>query len=134
LEKINVDWAINSIKCSVLSTVGWKDSRKVLLDAIISDDDDRNDNEWQHDLRLSTQSPSTADDDPPFSYAEIYSATKTIRNRKAPGIDNIDPEIAKKVVITARNCVTNIFNGCLKCGVFPRRWKQGVIRVLLQGT
>lgn len=132
-DKIKIGTVINTIECDGSSTEGWRDSRELLLNALVPDDTSETDTEWQKNLRHSVGVPPDTEDDSPFSYAEICSAAKRSKNRKAPGIDNIDPEVAKRVVHTAGTSITDIFNGCLRLGVFPERWKQGVVRALLKG-
>lgn len=133
MDKVVVDKAINSIKYEGSSSTSWRNSRETLLHSLIPDDNCQNDIEWQKSIRAHIEVPPAVEDDPPFSHAEIILAARKTKTRRAPGIDNIDPEVAKRAVNTVGILVTDIFNGCLKHGVFPERWKQGVVRVLLKG-
>lgn len=130
-----VDNAINTIQLKQRSsfTEGWRDSREALLKNLVTDDDDETETTWQRLIRNMTQVPLAIKDDPPFTYAEITSAIKRIKSCKVPGIDNMDPKIINRVISTVwSTCVTTIFNGCLKFGVFTAKWKQGIIWVLLK--
>ena len=56
-------------------------------------------------------------------------------NKKAPGGDGIPKEVWKSVVTILPKYLTAIYNGCLKDGVFPNRWKKAkVIPIVKPGT
>ena len=48
-------------------------------------------------------------------------------NKKAPGGDGIPNEVWKCVATILPKYLTAIYNGCLKEGVFPNRWKKAKI-------
>jgi hypothetical protein len=48
-------------------------------------------------------------------------------NKKAPGEDGIPSEVWKRVVATLPRYLSAIYNGYLKEGVFPKRWKKAKI-------
>ena len=48
-------------------------------------------------------------------------------NKKAPGEDGISNEVWKGVSAILPKYLTAIYNGCLKEGVFPKRWKKSKI-------
>lgn len=134
-DKYTLDGALNTVQLGGLSTVGWRESREQLLNVLIPDDDINLDTDAQKELRANVELPP-ADftvDTPPFILKELTEAANRTKNRKAPGIDNIEPEVAKRVVSVVGPLVLSIFNACLEQGVFPERWKYGVVRVLLKG-
>lgn len=66
---------------------------------------------------------------PMFQRTEIIAAAKKIKTKKAPGPDNIPPEVMKAVAEKNPDLVTEVFNHCLKSGEFPGIWK--VARLVL---
>jgi hypothetical protein len=55
-------------------------------------------------------------------------------DKKVPGGDGIPNEVWKVAVTTLPKYLTAIYNGCLKEGVFPNRWKKyQIIPVVKQG-
>lgn len=68
-----------------------------------------------------------------FSEAELMEAAKNIQNHKAPGPDGIPPEAMK---ITARVCpqlLLDMYNACLKTGIFCSRWKTARLVLIDKG-
>jgi len=55
-----------------------------------------------------------------FTLQEIRSVTESMGNKKAPGEDAITGEIYKST-IDFFNCITAMYNECLRRGVFPVR-------------
>jgi hypothetical protein len=53
-------------------------------------------------------------------------------NNKAPGEDGIPSEVWMCVVATLPRYLTAIYNGCLKEGVFPKRWKKAKITPIVK--
>jgi hypothetical protein len=45
-------------------------------------------------------------------------------NNKAPGEDGITSDVFKRVVNILLGYITAIYNGCLRSGTFPTRWKK----------
>ena len=76
----------------------------------------------------------TPEDDKEFTTQEIRNAVSSLGERKAPGVDGITGEIFKGAFKLFPNYVTAIYNGCLRQGTFPTRWKRAkVIPVIKPG-
>lgn len=70
---------------------------------------------------------------PPVTREELLQACDRIGNTKAPGMDNI-PNIALKTAIKmAPDLFLNMYNTCLKEGIFPDRWKWQRLVLVLKG-
>jgi hypothetical protein len=59
-----------------------------------------------------------------FTIQEFTNVVQDMGNKKAPGEDGIPNEVWKCVVAILPKYLTAIYNGCLKEGVFPKRWKK----------
>ena len=67
--------------------------------------------------------------------SELRKAIMMSKSGKAPGGDYAEVDMLKWGIRAGLLPVlTNLYNGCLKLGVFPKPWKKGVIRVLLKST
>ena len=56
--------------------------------------------------------------------AEVRDVVKSMNSKKAPEEDGITGEIFKQAFETFKKYITAIYNGCLRKGVFPKRWKR----------
>ena len=62
-----------------------------------------------------------------FTEQEIKNAVASVGHNKAPREDGITSEIFKSVVDILPGYITAIYNGCLRSGTFPTRWKKAKI-------
>lgn len=84
--------------------------------------------------RAMTCEPIDTENDVEFTTQEVKNAVQDMGNKKAPGGDAIPNEVWKGVVTILPKYLTAIYNGCLKEGVFPNRWKKAkIIPVVKQG-
>jgi hypothetical protein len=56
---------------------------------------------------------------------EVYNVLKCSKNRKSPGVDDIQVELYKNP--SALNALTCIFNICYNSGKVPAMWSKGII-------
>lgn len=70
---------------------------------------------------------------PPFTVEELRSAAGTLSNRKAPGPDGIPNEVLKIVAKEHPFLLLNMYNACLRAGVFSPRWKRQRLVLLDKG-
>ncbi|KAI5755240.1 hypothetical protein M8J77_015309 [Diaphorina citri] len=63
---------------------------------------------------------------------EILEAIKTMKNKKAPGEDNIQPLILKKLPNNILEIIVDIFNSCIEHSYFPICWKNTIILPIIK--
>jgi hypothetical protein len=64
-------------------------------------------------------------EDPPlFSGQEIAEASARIKSGKAPGPDNLTPEVVKRSIEAAPEYFKQVFNNLLRQNEFPEDWKR----------
>jgi hypothetical protein len=64
-------------------------------------------------------------EDPPlFSGQEIAEASARIKSGKAPGPDNLTPEVVKTSIEAAPEYFKQVFNNLLRQNEFPEDWKR----------
>ena len=85
----------------------------------------------RHPLRDREEYPGPLEDVPIFSEDELSLAASSLRNKKAPGPDGIPSEVLRVVARSCSQVLLNMYNRCLKDGVFPKRWK--IQRLVLVG-
>lgn len=70
---------------------------------------------------------------PPFTSEELMLAINSLRNKKAPGPDGIPTEALKETARTCPQLLLNMYNACLKAGVFSARWKKARLVLISKG-
>ena len=70
----------------------------------------------------------------PITATEIRKASKSLKNKKAPGIDSITNEIIKATLPQTIYIIRNLFQKILQTGTYPDSWKTGInIPILKSG-
>ncbi|GBO11879.1 Retrovirus-related Pol polyprotein from type-1 retrotransposable element R1 [Araneus ventricosus] len=85
--------------------------------------DDLSDSLTQACIRNLCRVPPPTPDDLPFSPAEVEQAARSINSKKAPGPDGLYGDVIKEAFNSNRSLFTDLFNGCLRQGHFPKKWK-----------
>lgn len=70
---------------------------------------------------------------PLFSEEELVLATSSMQANKAPGPDGIPAEALKITTQTCPHSLLNMYNSCLKAGIFPSRWKIARLVLINKG-
>jgi hypothetical protein len=91
------------------------------------DDTQEDDSETHRQIRACTNTPPDTDDDEKFTIQEVTNVVMGMGNKKAPGEDGMPNKMWKGVVAILPKYLTAIYNGFLKEGVFPKRWKKSKI-------
>lgn len=132
-KKVSAAEAHENIKINGTQDLSWEETMRSLLNSLVPDDNATQETHWQTELRDDTKTAPDTENTPLFLPEEIEKAIRSLKNRKAPGLDLIEPEVIKHSWPALHTEITHLFNSCLEQGVFPRRWKEGNIRVLLKG-
>jgi hypothetical protein len=64
---------------------------------------------------------------------EVILAVKSLKSKKAPGLDLLRNENIKDLCLFLVPEITAFFNLCLKNGAFPESWKLGNLKLLYKG-
>jgi len=108
-------------------TVDTKETLKLMLEYFTPDDKELEDNDHHKHIRVQTEHPPNTQDDREFTIEEIRNIIEGMDGRKAPGEDGITGEIYKHTFNIFPKSITAMYNGCLRQGVFPKRWKNAKI-------
>jgi len=91
---------------------------------------ENNDTDYHKQARTQSQEPVDTADDKDFTIEEIRNAVVNMENKKAPGEDRITGEIYKSTFKIFPSCITALYSGCLRRGVFPMRWRTSKLNQL----
>jgi hypothetical protein len=108
-------------------TASTKETLSLMMDSFTPVDNEQDDNEYHKLVRTQTQQPPHTQDDREFTIEEIRSAVESMNNRKAPGEDGITGDIFNQVFLMLPKFITAMYNGCLRNGIFPKRWKRAML-------
>jgi len=95
-----------------------------MLEYFTPDDNELEDNNHHKHIRAQIEHPPNVQDDREFTIEEIRNIIEGMDGRKAPGEDGITGEIHKHTFNIFPKSITAMYNGCLRQGVFPKRWKN----------
>lgn len=68
-----------------------------------------------------------------FTEQELQSAATTLKNKKAPGPDNIPAEVIKAIAHRRPQPLLRMYNACLREGIFPEVWKTQRLVLISKG-
>jgi len=85
--------------------------------------DKEDDTEHHKPARAKTLEPVDAEDDKDFTVEENRNAVASMKKKKAPEEDGITGEVFKNAFDIFPKYITALYNGRLRKGVFPKRWK-----------
>jgi len=108
-------------------TIDTKEALRLMLDDFTPEDNERDDKDYHKQVRTQTQKPTTTADDREFTIEEIWDAVDSMDNKKAPGEDDITGDIYNHTFQILPKSITAMYNGYLRHGVFPKRWKRAKI-------
>ncbi|CAB3388158.1 Hypothetical predicted protein [Cloeon dipterum] len=86
-------------------------------------------------LNLKSLLPGDLTDDLHFAFlsAEVELALGGMKNRKAPGPDNLQNEVVRLFWANLPDEITAFLNVCLELGSFPVAWKNSNLKLLYKG-
>jgi hypothetical protein len=103
-----------------------------MLEYFVPDDNQKDDSHFHKQARILSQDPTDTGDDKEFTVEEIRNAVASMGDKKAPGEDEINGEIYKSTFENLPNYITALYNGFLRRGIFPTRWKRAKVIPIVQ--
>jgi hypothetical protein len=94
-----------------------------MLEHFTPDDKEEDDTELLKLVRSRVLEPADTDDDIDFTVEETKNAVASMDKKKAPGEDGITGKVYKSAFEVFPRHISAMYNGCLRRGVFPKRWK-----------
>ena len=105
-------------------TADSKETLGLMMETFTPEDNKMDDNEHHKMVRPIALLPTDAPDDRKFTIDEVKKTVESMNNKKAPGDDGITGDIYYYAFKTLPKYITAIYNGRLKNGIFPTRWKR----------
>ena len=100
-----------------------RETVQLMLEHFTTDDKEEDDTELYKLSRSLALEPVDTDDDIDFTVEETRNAVASMDKKKAPGEDGTTGEVYKSAFEEFPRYITAMYNGCLRRGVFPKRWK-----------
>ena len=101
-------------------TIDMESTIQHMIEYFTPEDREREDSAHHKYIREQITKPIGIPDDDEFTKQEITAALKTFNSRKAPGEDSLNNEIILKTFDCFPTFITEIYNQCLRKGIFPR--------------
>ena len=98
-----------------------------MIEQFAPEDNHNDDSDIHKQARILSQEPVDMEDDKDFTAEEIRNAVASMGHKKVPREDGITGEIYKCTFEFLPNYITALYNGCLRRGVFPTRWKRAIL-------
>jgi ribonuclease HI len=98
-----------------------------LMDNFIPEDSEYNDRVHHKRARQQVTEPMHTPDDDTFTKQEIQAVLEKFDPRKATGEDALNSEILLRTFRSFPTFFTEIYNECLRRGIFPKQWKRSII-------
>ena len=115
-DKMNVQTVMVSIDVGGIHTADWKQAAEALLNGLFEDDETQE----EEDKRSQSQAP-VQQETIPWTRSELRKAIMMSKSGKASGGDYVEVDMLKWGNRAGLLPVlTNLYNGCLKLGVFPK--------------
>lgn len=67
-----------------------------------------------------------------FTHEEVAGSVHRNSSGKAPGLDGITSEMVRRIWYAIPDAIVGLFNRCLADGVFPTRWKEASLVIILK--
>jgi hypothetical protein len=112
-------------------TEGLRETLQCILEYLIPKDDQSEETEHHKQIRKSIEEPIDTDDRN-FTTEEIRQVIKSIDYKKTTGEDGISSKILLWTFERFPLTVTSLYNGCLREGCCPKRWKRTRIIPLIK--
>ena len=100
-----------------------RETLQLMLEHFTLEDKEEDDTSHHKLARAEAREPANTADDTDFTVEETRNAVANMDKKKAPGEDGITGEVYKSAFQIFPRYITAIYNGCLRRGVFPKRWK-----------
>jgi hypothetical protein len=92
-----------------------------MLEHFTPDDKEEDDTELHKLARAQALEPADTDDDTHCTVEETRNAVASMDKNIAPGEDSITGDVYKSDLKVFSRYITDMYNGCLRRGVFPKR-------------
>jgi hypothetical protein len=104
-------------------TEDMRETLKLMLEHFTPEDKEEDDTDHHKLDRARAREPAVTFDDKDFTVDETRNVVDGMDKKKAPGEEGKTGEVYKSAFEIFPRYITAMSNGCLRSGVFPKRWK-----------
>lgn len=122
----------HTIRKDTTYTTDWMSSVEEILKSLAPEDLKQKENIKHENMIEQCNSYTNSNMEPQISIQEINESIKKTKDKKAPGLDNLNPEIVKKVWQCDTKILQMIFNKCFENEAFPQQWKRANLVIFLK--
>lgn len=115
-------------------TMGWEETMVELIQKAVPRDDKTDETDEHRSMRKAAIEYGNSNLEDRIGLEEISEAINKMKNKKAPGLDNINPEILRKVWTVNSDILINLYNNCFQNGSFPTAWKTAKLKLILKNN
>lgn len=95
-----------------------------MLQILTPEDNQEDDTEMHKNTRALAREDIHTEDDKEFTVQQVKNVVMSMDKNNGPEEDGIPSEVFKGVVEILPRYMTAIYNGCLRKGTFPQKWKK----------
>jgi hypothetical protein len=100
-----------------------RETLQLMLEHFTLEDKEEDDIDHHKLDRAHAREPAVTADDKGFTVEETRYVVASMDKKKVPGEDGITGQMYKSAFEIFPRYITAMYNGCLRSGVFPKRWK-----------
>jgi len=108
-----------------------RETLQLMLNHFTTEDKEEDDADHHKVARAQARESADTADDRAFTVEETWNAVASMDKKKAPSEDGIIGEVYKSAFEIFPRYITAINNGCLRRGVFPKRWKTAKLILII---
>jgi hypothetical protein len=104
-------------------TENTEETLKLLLDQLTPEDNPQDDTHHHKSVMKQAEQPLHTLNHKEFTKEEVRQVIEGLKQKKAPGPNGITNEIVKLIFKAIPKTLTQLYNECLRKGIFPDNWK-----------
>lgn len=129
-QKLKMQVVNNSLNNEGRHTNSISKTMDVLLEAMLPEDEVDTETNYHANTREIQGQHYEEGKEPYFTDTELQNALKGIKKGRAPGPDQVPPDLVKVMTPDLRKEVLRLYNKCWENGYFPKEWKLAKLFVL----
>lgn len=127
MEKYRKPEIYHTVKQGSEITENWETTIKEILNTIAPGNDKTTENIEHKKIIEKCRKYQNKNTEQPITIQEIEIALKRTKDKKAPGLDNLNAEIIKQVWASNKEILLTLLNNCFKNEKFPTKWKKAEV-------
>jgi len=111
-------------------TTSWLETMTILFQKFAPTDNRDVETQLHQNIRLNNKKYVNMNLEPDITIEEVDAVLKKTKNKKSPGLDQLNPEIVKNFWSCCKEPMFIMYNKCLREGRFPTKWKIANVKII----